>query len=65
MAEENKKKKTKKKKKGLMKKTLLRVTPKGALYGLGAAAIYGLGKGSARSEENKMKAELRKRGIRT
>ena len=61
MAEE---KKTKKKKKGLMKKTLLRVTPKGALYGLGAAAIYGLGKGSAKPEENKIKAELRKRGIR-
>ena len=53
MAEE---KKTKKKKKGLMKKTLLRVTPKGALYGLG--------KGSAKQEENKIKAELRKRGIR-
>ena len=47
-----------------MKKTLLRVTPKGALYGLGAAAIYGLGKGSAKQEENKIKAELRKRGIR-
>ena len=61
MAEE---KKTKKKKKGLMKKSLLRVTPKGALYGLGAAAIYGLGKGSAKQEENKIKAELRKRGIR-
>ena len=44
------KKKTPKKKKGLMKKTLLRVTPKGALYGLGAAALYGLGKNQVKQK---------------